>query len=171
MAHCRRVGSSDFRGINDLFFRYQTRRKMFPHESENSSATRIGKRHLKNKAMPTLPPDLPYDKPWSDYAGYFIKNPHSEYAARNLPRTNDPDEIQGRKWQAIEEQSFQRAPRTFGDVNYWRWRGRDWEESQKRVEEIGPEAYQNEKRGEMIVVLILSAIIFLAIWANGCEGL
>lgn len=51
------------------------------------------------------------DDPKKDYGGYDIKNPESKYALRNLPPTDDPEELEKRKRQAIFERLTAEAPR------------------------------------------------------------
>lgn len=82
-----------------------------------------------------IPPDgidLPFDNPRVDYGGYRISNPKSMYAARNLPPSNNPIEIQGRKWQMRYELSSGRAPehnsRVGNGTYYYRQCGQKFEE-------------------------------------------
>lgn len=110
--------------------------------------------------------DLPYDNPPVDYGGYKIDYPHCELAARNLPPTNDPDEIQERKWQMRYEQLSGNAPYSLVgplDVGYFRQRGRIMEEWDKRREKDGDRRFGI---GEFTLMVLMALVVGLLIFAS-----
>lgn len=56
------------------------------------------------------------DDPKKDYGGYYIKNPDSLYALRNLPPTNDPKQLKKRQMQMNIEKILKSAPTNWYDA-------------------------------------------------------
>ena len=53
------------------------------------------------------------DDPKKDYSGYHIEDPESKYALRNFPPTDDPKELERRKWHANMERARKKAPQNW----------------------------------------------------------
>lgn len=60
------------------------------------------------------------DDPKKDYGGYYIKDPESKYALRNLPPTTNPKELKRRQIQLQIEKSLKSAPSDWYDAFWWK---------------------------------------------------
>jgi hypothetical protein len=101
-----------------------------------------------------VPKDL-LDDPKKDYSGYYIENSGSIYALRNLPPTNDPKELEGRKAQQVVEVRLQKAPtsRIFGaySMSYYRRLGHEEIMWDKYIEENGLKKFQVRRTIELLI--------------------
>lgn len=105
------------------------------------------------------------DDPKKDYGGYKIKNPESKWALRNLPPTDDPRELQKRKWQENWEKFFEKAPSNWleatsadtghnvqrrGDSDIYSTKlGRYWTYEENYLgREFTPDEWERYQRGE-----------------------
>lgn len=146
------------------YFHHSVRSKMFPDSSRETNSAWSKIKSFAGKPDTKVEHELKWDNPRVDYGGYEISNPYSEYAARNLPATNDPEEIQGRKWQAKEEEWYRKAPVHSFDVGYWRGRGRDIELASNRKQETITVGSVIEKIVGFIISVLFLGLLFYAIY-------
>jgi hypothetical protein len=99
------------------------------------------------------------DDPKTDYGGYKLKNPESKYALRNLPPTDDPYELEERRFQMITER-LGKAPSSGIGMFQARRSGERWEKRLQRQERIR-DVIGDENYNTLQITLGIGSVLYL----------